>query len=79
MSEELDMVYHAFLNNQVPALWANSAYPSLKPLGSWVKDLQLRCYFIEHWMKNGLPKSFWLSGLFFPQGLLIMTDRFILY
>ena len=28
-------------------MWANAAYPSLKPLGSWVKDLLLRCLFID--------------------------------
>lgn len=28
-------------------MWSNAAYPSLKPLGSWVKDLLLRCMFIE--------------------------------
>jgi len=47
MSEELEKVYTSFLNNQVPQLWANAAYPSLKPLGSWVKDLVLRLHFIE--------------------------------
>ena len=28
-------------------MWANAAYPSLKPLASWVKDLVLRIDFIE--------------------------------
>ena len=69
MSEELEMVYNAFLNNQVPDLWANAAYPSLKTLASWVKDLILRCDFIHNWMVHGLPKSYWLSGFFFPQGM----------
>ena len=69
MSGELEMVYNAFLNNTVPSLWANSAYPSLKPLGSWVKDLILRCAFINNWIIHGQPKSYWLSGFFFPQGI----------
>ncbi|CAD5112359.1 DgyrCDS1592 [Dimorphilus gyrociliatus] len=70
MSEELERVYTSFLNNQVPSLWANAAYPSLKPLASWVKDLVLRCDFIANWISRGPPKSFWLSGFFFPQGFL---------
>jgi dynein heavy chain len=70
MSEELEMIYTAFLNNQVPKLWANAAYPSLKPLSSWVRDLVLRCTFVTQWIKNGPPKSFWISGFFFPQGFL---------
>ena len=68
MNEELEMVYHCFLNNQVPSLWGNAAYPSLKPLGSWVKDLILRCDFIQNWIKHGPPKSFWLPGFFYTQG-----------
>ncbi|CAI8029533.1 Dynein heavy chain 6, axonemal [Geodia barretti] len=70
MSEELERVYTSFLNNQVPSMWATAAYPSLKPLSSWVKDLTFRIHFIEHWIDNGHPKSFWLSGFFFPQGFL---------
>lgn len=49
MSEEMEKVYQSFLNNQVPSLWSNTAYPSLKPLGSWVKDLILRTAFVDVW------------------------------
>uniref|UniRef100_A0A670K7B3 Dynein axonemal heavy chain 6 n=1 Tax=Podarcis muralis TaxID=64176 RepID=A0A670K7B3_PODMU len=73
MSEEMERVYHSFLNNQVPSLWANAAYPSLKPLGGWVKDLVLRTAFVDFWLKRGKPKSFWISGFFFPQGFLTGT------
>ncbi|XP_074520194.1 dynein axonemal heavy chain 6 [Halichoeres trimaculatus] len=70
MSEEMDRIYSSFLNNQVPTHWANSAYPSLKPLASWVKDLTLRTAFIQAWITRGPPTSFWISGFFFPQGFL---------
>lgn len=53
MSEEMDRIYTSFLNNQVPTHWANSAYPSLKPLASWVKDLVLRIGFIQVWIRQG--------------------------
>lgn len=49
MSEEMDRIYTSFLNNQVPTHWANSAYPSLKTLASWVRDLGLRTSFIQVW------------------------------
>lgn len=52
MSEEMDGIYTSFLNNQVPTHWANSAYPSLKSLASWVKDLALRTSFIQVWNKE---------------------------
>uniref|UniRef100_A0A673UGS7 Dynein axonemal heavy chain 6 n=1 Tax=Suricata suricatta TaxID=37032 RepID=A0A673UGS7_SURSU len=73
MSEEMEKVYNSFLNNQVPSLWSTTAYPSLKPLGSWVKDLILRTEFVDLWLKRGQPKSFWISGFFFPQGFLTGT------
>jgi hypothetical protein len=52
---------------QVPALWARAAYPSLKPLGSWVLDFGKRMAFIASWLTDGQPAAFWLPGLFFPQ------------
>ncbi|XP_072807658.1 dynein axonemal heavy chain 6 isoform X2 [Vicugna pacos] len=73
MSEEMEKVYNSFLNNQVPSLWSSTAYPSLKPLGSWVKDLILRTASMDLWLKRGQPKSFWISGFFFPQGFLTGT------
>ena len=47
MSEEMDRIYTSLLNNQVPTHWSNSAYPSLKPLASWVRDLALRTSFFQ--------------------------------
>lgn len=70
MSEQMEKIYSSFLNNQVPELWTASAYPSLMPLASWVRDVQLRCFFILRWIRTGPPKSFWISGFFFPQGFL---------
>ncbi len=45
-------MYTAFLNNQVPVIWANAAYPSLKSLASWIKDLLLRCDFMAVIIRN---------------------------
>ncbi|XP_030273772.1 dynein heavy chain 6, axonemal isoform X2 [Sparus aurata] len=70
MSEEMDCIYTSLLNNQVPTHWSSSAYPSLKPLASWVRDLALRTSFFQNWITRGRPKSFWISGFFFPQGFL---------
>jgi dynein heavy chain len=70
LSEELDKMYTALLNNQVPPNWEAAAYPSLKPLASWVKDLHARIAFMRTWLQDGPPKAFWLSGFFFPQGFL---------
>ena len=58
------------LNNQVPANWANVAYPSLKPLASWLQDLIARLEFMRTWLVNGAPNVFWFGGFYFPQGFL---------
>jgi dynein heavy chain len=70
MSAELDEQYTAMNNNQVPANWANVAFPSLKPLASWVTDMIARVEFMRLWLHNGEPVSFWLGGFFFPQGFM---------
>lgn len=48
-------------------MWAAKAYPSLKPLSSWVADLLERCRFISDWIDRGCPAVYWISGFFFPQ------------
>ena len=40
MSDELDSMFYSLLNNTVPKNWQKVAYPSLKPLASWINDLK---------------------------------------
>lgn len=70
MGEDLDMMYKSMLNNKVPEMWADKAYPSLKPLSSWVENLKQRIEFIKMWLEVGKPPAYWLSAFFFPQGFL---------
>lgn len=70
MSGTLDSMYDKLINNQVPKNWEAVAYPSLKPLSSWYQDLIQRIEFFDNWLKNGNPPSYWLSGMFFPQGFM---------
>ena len=67
MSGPLELMYTALANNQVPQQWAQVSYPSLKPLGAWLKDLQARVAFFASWLRRGVPACFWLAAFFFPQ------------
>jgi len=70
MSAELEAMFLAFQNNLVPSIWSKSAYPSLKPLASWVKDYHRRITFFQSWLTKGEPKCFWLPGFYYPQGFM---------
>ncbi|WIA31960.1 hypothetical protein OEZ86_002815 [Tetradesmus obliquus] len=70
MSPDLEAVANSLYDNQVPESWAARAYPSLKPLSSWVADLLQRLAFIQAWVVNGTPPVYWISGFFFPQAFL---------
>ncbi|KAJ9504717.1 hypothetical protein QJQ45_010696, partial [Haematococcus lacustris] len=73
MSPELEGVAYSMYDNQVPEMWAGKAYPSLKPLSSWVTDLLERCRFVSDWIEHGCPAAYWISGFFFPQAFLTGT------
>ena len=70
MSETLDDMFLRLQNGQVPNNWGKVAYPSLKPLASWFEDLVKRVEFMREWLVNGNPNSYWLPGMYFPQGFL---------
>jgi dynein heavy chain, axonemal len=70
MSEELDLMYLKIQNNQQPLNWIKVGYPSLKPLSSWYVDLLARIDFFQDWLMHGNPNSYWLPGMFFPQGFM---------
>lgn len=73
MSEELELISSSLFNNQVPKLWDEKGFLSMKPLASWTQDLNDRIDFLQKWIDNGTPAIFWISGFFFPQAFLTGT------
>uniref|UniRef100_A0A803YQF6 Dynein axonemal heavy chain 1 n=1 Tax=Meleagris gallopavo TaxID=9103 RepID=A0A803YQF6_MELGA len=73
MSSQLELMANSLYSNSVPTVWNTKAYPSLKPLASWVNDLVQRVEFLQKWISHGIPSVFWISGFFFPQAFLTGT------
>ena len=65
----LDLIIAAFVNFAVPSKWG-FAYPSLKPLAAWTRDLQGRCAQLDGWWREKVPTVYWLPGLTYPTGFL---------
>jgi len=64
MSEDLEKLSNNLYDNQVPHMWAEVGFLSLKPLASWIEDLNKRIQFLNEWITHGTPKVFWISGFF---------------
>jgi len=70
MSQELEEVFHRIYEGKVPSLWL-TAYPSLKLLGAWTRDLISRVEHFANWAQTTHPPLlFWLAAYTFPTGFL---------
>ncbi|XP_070785989.1 dynein axonemal heavy chain 2 [Enoplosus armatus] len=70
MSSSLEETFHCIYDARVPPLW-EKAYPSLKPLAAWTRDLCQRVNQFASWAETAQPPNlFWLSSFTFPNGFL---------
>lgn len=70
MSDELDALGNSMFDGKIPEKWMSVSYPSLKPLGSYVSDLEARITMLHNWIDTGQPTIFWISGFFFTHAFL---------
>ena len=66
MSDELDAVGKALYDGKVPALWLKKSFPSLKPLGSYFKEVTERAAFFERWVARARRRRFRCTLLLHP-------------
>jgi dynein heavy chain len=72
MSDAMENLCNSLYMNRVPAVWAKLAWPSLRPLASWMSNLMQRMEQLREWTENPMeiPKVTWISGLINPQSFL---------
>ena len=70
LSKELEEALNSMQLNAIPGLWKKKSFNSLKPLGSYIKDLQSRLEFFKDWIYEGIPRVFWINKFFFAHGFL---------
>lgn len=70
MSSDLEEIFTCIYEGRVPSLWL-TAYPSLKLLGAWTRDLISRIEHFATWAETTHPPVlFWLAAFTFPTGFL---------
>ncbi|KAJ4429792.1 Dynein heavy chain 2, axonemal [Periplaneta americana] len=70
MSSELENIFVSIYEGRVPDGWLK-AYPSMKLLGSWTRDLVQRVQHFSEWATTThAPLLFWLASYTFPTGFL---------
>lgn len=63
MSDAMEKLMYALSSDVVPQRWALVAYPSLRPLTSWLTNLRARATQLAEWTSDfNVPKSVWLPG-----------------
>lgn len=59
MTDPMEVVMRSLANDVVPPSWAKNAWPSLRPLGSWLQNLQQRITQLSDWtVRAGVARCF---------------------
>lgn len=70
LSPQLEAALNSMQLNIIPDVWKTRSFSSLKPLGSYIKDLKSRLDFFNGWLYNGIPRVFMINMFFFAHGFL---------
>jgi len=72
MTDHMENLMTCLFLDKQPPLWSKVAWPSKRPLATWLFDLNKRLQQLDEWQQNPMeiPKVTWLSGLITPQSFL---------
>jgi len=72
MSDAMEALQDALFLDRIPGSWSKMAWPSLRPLASWLVNFSDRLVQLDEWSQNpmDIPKVTWISGLYNPQSFL---------
>ena len=74
MSQDMEKLMTDLYSGVIPTAWQVRpfAFPSLRPLGSWLNNLSERISQLSEWSTSPMetPRCTWISGLFNPQRFL---------
>ena len=72
MSAAMEELMYNLYDDIVPTTWSRIAWPSMRPLGSWLVDVNQRLSQLQTWTEHpiDIPRSTWLGGLRNPQSFL---------
>ena len=72
MTESMEKLIDSIYLNRVPTTWSKLAFPSIRPLGSWMDNLSHRLLQLNQWKEEPtqIPRITFLNRLFNPQSFL---------
>jgi dynein heavy chain len=67
MSDAMDGLKTSLYLDRIPAAWQKRAWPSMRPLSSWLTDFNLRLTQLEEWQNNpaDIPKVRTMNSVHF--------------
>lgn len=72
MTDAMERLMQALYLDQVPNAWKRVSYPTQRPLGAWLADLQVRITQLQEFCVDpqGEVRCTWISGFFNPNAFL---------
>ena len=70
MTNEYEKLASEINRKVIPQMWKKVSFDYLKPLADWFRSLTERMKNIDEYIEKRFPKSHWISGFFYPEGLI---------